>query len=1291
MTLFFSKTKRRSLLVLAVAFLLSLCMLFLTACDDDDETPTVLTTDTCAIANGNFENFSDEDQLSLILSPSSWTRSNGQDSNGNSASTSSKTSGIIDVEEDLWESLTTPTDKYDPDVWWIEAHPNKGAKWAMRKAEKYWDSMSINDRLKFYDYLDDAIDDYNDSHDSTLSMSDFDEYSDYIYGIDYDDIPSCENPGTHDGAADGETGVLMLQNYRSDGYGTAQRYTSSTTVTLDAGTAAKVTLWVKTSDMTYNNGTTVSGRRGANINVTHTVGGTTLDQMQIKNIDTGDDWEQYTIYIKACPFATSTFTIVLGLGYGSADNSYEYVQGYAFFDDVDMEIISTEAYDEATQGSDGEYDIPNCSFHSAKEEKQFDTVTEYSGEYVYALDLYEDAESFDIAGDDAPVSVTYGLTTTKLNNYEYDITNYGNIDISTDDDIYGTYSRAELDEMTEDNEYLNSFWEDDFNEETYPFDDDEDIIMLMSAHGAPYTAKMDQTDDSGSGLFTLEKDEYLMISFWVKTSDTSGYTGATATLYDNTATYALGGYNTTSMSETDTDTEENIYDGWIQCFFFVSNETDTEKSFRLEFSYGPTTITGTTQSSYSEGYAAFTKFEYSSMTETDYDNFAGSASQSTTVSLVGTDHDGEVFDSTTTLNTETIKTNIANASSYTGVNGGSIWVQETDDDTTVEEALELESNSINSNSNAGLINKNYVGAYSSAALESYSEDYDETYAYAWLYNLIAASNLNITEALENLTWWDEILGSSTQPLLISNVVEQSYGYFSDTSALSSSGYSAISVRVKVSAGAVAYIYLIDTSDLFEGYGSAASVSTIDVTYWYDDESNVSFSDPEDDDYNAKTCTAFYRDDITGLYLNYQDTSDTNYYFNLANYDVDPDTGNLMAATDENGNLIISYDYADEDNLTYKDDGVAFYYNSEDDSYYAYYDSDSGEYSTKVIDFADASFDGKNFAQYYARYLSVEYITEKGWSASDLGENVTVTNTADTDACIIVDGDDVADEWVTVSFYIHTGSEGFDYRLELFSGSRDGSVTSAAGSYVIFDICNSADLSSSYDGLLDEAIEEMTDEDGYSDTRTGGTVYLEEDSETGRLVYAEANGDNAGEIYENTSYYCYSFYDDPSYRRYDSTLDENDGDDPFMAYTQSDYSETMTFLYYETSIGGEAAYTMFLDYSPIYQSVSEDTALDLTDDDDDNWWEDTDFWLMLSSIILAAVLIIVLIIILIVKLLSKANRKSQKADNRYNAKRMHYIRKLNLKTEDEEDAEEDEDEADEEEDETEDDEDNPYQD
>lgn len=1268
---FFTKNrKRRMVTALATAFVLSASVFTFAACDDETKTEeknTTTKTDTCAIANGDFEYFTDDNQLKLIVSPSGWTKANGTDKNGNTASTSSVTSGIVDTDKTLWDSLTVKNaNKVDGFTDWTADVPD--VKKAMSAAEKQWDDMTINDRLYFYDLLDDAIDKYNDKNSDSLSMSDFAKYSDYTYGISYDDVPDCENPGTHDGKED-NSGVLMIHNHRStDNYGTAQKYTSSTTVTLEAGTAAELSLWVKTADLTYNkDGLEAKGNRGAYIGVTHTVGGTTLDQMQIKNINTegvteNNGWVEYTVYLRACSYASSNFTVVLGLGQGSSDNSFEYVDGYAFFDDVDYTVISDEAYETATEGLGGAY---KCEATDLASKKLFATdKSEYKTQTVYALDLGgNNYTPLTLSGN---ATVNTGLTSAKVNGKYYATAagtdakgNATNVlkgwdsGIATDSDYVAMTTWNELSAMTK-NTYLTNAWNKDFKDgrtsdngsvTEYPFDKDGDLLMLFSGNGAAYTARMDAVGD----FFTLQPDERMSISFWVKTSDVTGYTGATVNLYDGltdgaTAT-PLGSYNTPSIATVDIQhknddetytTQEDIYDGWVRCFFFVENTTVKPLSFRLEFSYGTTSVADTEKTSYCEGYAAFTGFEYKkSMSDTEF-SVAGTATRSTTVSLTGKNSSisTEGFDKPITADEDTIKENLAIPSSYTGVYGGTSRTEEAEGVTPV-------SDKINDNKNAGLLNKYYFTGFSEepdskSYVELAKEDATE---YAWLENLLTAAGSSITTALDDLEGtWEKIFGTATQPLLISNVVAQSYGYLGSSSNLSSSAYSTLSVRVKVSAGAVAYIYLIDTSDVLnKGYRETQTMKMVNATYWYDDDGNVLFRDPASEDFKSREDTAFYLTD-NGWYRNYQDANDEKFYANLANYEKDEETGDLLLNTNSSGKPVITYDYSDD----YEEDGIAYY--CKDGKYYL-----TDSYEQQVYDFSEATFDGKKFTTEYARYLNVNYLSALNAEESTLGENVTVVGKKNVETMIKVDGSDpnVADKWVTVNFHIHTGNESFPYRLELFSGSRDGLDTSAAGSYVIFDVCNAPALSENYTALLDHAIE------------VNG---LKKDKETGRLLNADETA------YEDTDYYCYTFYDDPDFQRYDMSLDENEYGNVYDGYTQSSYSETLTYLYCEEKPDdGEYTYSMFLDYSPLYQSVAAESTIDTTNPDEEEeekWWEDANFWLMFSSIVLAVVLIIVMLVMLIRKMIKNYSKKPQQY-NRYDAKRAHYMKKLNLKEEVEE--------------------------
>jgi hypothetical protein len=215
------------------------------------------------------------------------------------------------------------------------------------------------------------------------------------------------------------------------------------------------------------------------------------------------------------------------------------------------------------------------------------------------------------------------------------------------------------------------------------------------------------------------------------------------------------------------------------------------------------------------------------------------------------------------------------------------------------------------------------------------------------------------------------------------------------------------------------------------------------------------------------------------------------------------------------------------------------------------------------------------------------------------------------------------------------------------------VKSKENSYVIFDACNSSDLSSNYDGLLSDAIDDLTTNGG-----------LTKDPDTGRLL-------KDGKAYDGADYYCYTFYDDPDFQRYDASLDEDDIGNPYSAYLQSSYEESLTYLYYTKEVSSdELAYTMFLDYSPLYQTVDADDSITSDDEDEDAWWEDSDFWLMFSSIALAVVLIVVIISMGITKLVRNARKKkAAQSYNRYDAKRKRYIKRLNLQTEEEEEEEE----------------------
>ena len=1096
-----------SVLSLTVATTLSLGVF--TACSDgsedsDDEDTTVSATDTQLIRNGNFEFYSDKDveevieKRGVVNTPNNWTFSAG-------TPTSDTASGIIDTAD--W-SYFTQTGGY-PFSTYTKDDEEVTTFASVEEAAAHWedDNVSAYDRLKFLEIYEDEIDDLDDGSDEA------ELFAEYSYSVDFEDVEFlAEELGSgltlHDDAAqreNGDTSVLMIHNKRTSEnvLGTAQHYTSGTTITLEAGTAAKLSVWVRTDALTHyyseSEETEVTKRGGAYIGITNTVGGTTLDQMQIKNINTKGEWKEYTVYVRASTFASSTFTVVLGLGQGSSSDRYENVNGYAFFDDVKCEIITAEAYEEASSS-----DWNTCTVNSLADEKIFDTDT-VNGD-TFALDLYAASE---VSG-----SKTY--TSESIHPSLGD----------SEENVTGLMTLSEIAESS--NRYLQNVYKNDL-EGKYPFGEDGDILMLLSANGAAYTAK--------SNDITLAAGERMLVSFFVKTSEiASGLTGANATLVDGENRTSLTAFDSNTVETVDIDDEtKDIYDGWVQCFFFLTNETDEDKTCHIEFTYGPTSIVSTDRYDYADGYAAFTNFETRSLTRTEY-SYASTGDRAVKVSLTGKASNASAFDEVSATARKDLEVRPALPASFKGTLGGS---------TAVDPDSEI-SNVKPENVYAGLLDTEYADNYYA------SEE-------AW-------RSILDTSAANGDEWWTGLFGNANRPLVIANGEEASYGFISEDISLSASSAQRVSMRIRLSADAKAYVYLTDTTDS-KSAGKTMTVNAPLVTYWYDDNGNICRIDPSSDEYDRHSDILFTLQD-NGLYTRTGDTS-AMYYANLYNYDQD-----------------------DEGNLVTRDGTVAFYEN--EGRYYAYYDLETDSYSTEVSCLP----------------------TEVG------GENITrydYRSTTLPTAVIEVDGAKAAGEWVTVTFYLNAGSEAKDYRLEVWSGSRDGSAPNPEGSYVIFDNYSNASTSD-FAALRDEALQEVKEANGVS----------EKDNITDPAI---------------AMYYTFTFYDATSYLRYDATQDEDELGNPYGSYTQSSYEEQLIYLYWDDSEGmatGSPAYTFFLDYSAADVTVEEDDlgeSDDTTDGDDDST-ADSNVWLLISSGVLAVVLVAVIMLVIVRRQLEKRSRKQR---------------------------------------------------
>lgn len=1022
------KWKRRSIVALSVALTASLSLGLFAACADtpesgeSEEETTTTPTDTQKIRNGNFE-FYDEmeteeaDKRAFIASPSDWTFSSG-------SPTSDTTSGIIDVTE--WNTISASGSSF-----FAGLTEESDFNAILGGVVSHWkdEGVTVYDRLRFYSLFEDEIDDLDSASEAA------ELFADYQYSIDFEDVEYLSElqtaPTARTGAAEGENAVLMIHNRRTSNsvLGTGQHYTSGTTVTLAKGTSAELSVWVRTDALAYGtDGKPATPRSGAYIEVAQTVGGTSLDAWKISDIRTDGAWQEYKLYICANSFADTTFTVTLGLGGGTSDDRYESVNGFAFFDDLTCTVISNATYETRTAALADTY---KCDLNSKGDAKIFDdNALKANDGYArtFALDLYMPFSALNV-GDAGNFPFSAELTKETSGSKTYSSKIGDNI---TDDSVpaekksmIGLYTYGAL--KADNNLYLKNIVANDFAS-GFPFknsdgtdNDNANVILLMSTNGASYTAKL----SSDNGAFTLGKDEYVLVSFWAKTSVIrSGATGASVTLVDGENRTSIEAFDTTVESTVDIENintadynEKDIYNGWVQCFFFVANETDTEKAFSLEFNFGPTDVSAAALSAYADGYAAFANFEISPMNATQY-GYAAAATHAQKVSLTGDVDNSSKFDSVSAVSD--IENGLAAPASFMGVLAGSNVLVANGTENTVPE-----------NVYTGMLNAKYADTYQASG---------ETWANA----LRSVTNTSGSYANAE-AWWKAAFGSGTgvrianQPLAVYNggtAATASYGYILRSSqTVAASSTQRISVRVKLSANASATVYLIDTSDAKAGYNNTLAPTIPAITYWYDDNGNIVNGDPSEKDFNAREDTLFYLSD-NGLYYKAgtrESDADVVYYANLHNYDKD-----------------------EAENYVTSDGTIAFYFNEADGKYYAYRTEQSANvftYSQPVENLPTTDDNGNSIVRYTAP------------------ENVGTYGTA-----ITINGQTAGDGWTEVVFYVKTGSEAKTFRIEAWAGSRDNSTDGLkANSYVFFDDYTSADTATDYDTLLGEAVDDLKED------------------------------------------------------------------------------------------------------------------------------------------------------------------------------------------------------------------------
>lgn len=1267
---------------------------------DDNDDDTVKKLDEQEIKNGNFEFYNDNDGLYPISTPDNWT-------SGTTGNSSASMSGVINVNPTRWNYITDENLAQT-------LEDNNELKAGDENKKNYNGALSddllyVNPHSALED--DDPEEGYKAkdfisnpfTHKFKYDVDENGEVTKYYYGdkelnpedvYENDDGELCfKQTVKNDDGEDVEeevvldTSVLMIHNYRKNYYtGTESYYKSSTTITLEANTAAEMSFWVKTSDLTFDGATakrtTVESERGAYIKVDTAVGGNSLDSFKIKNINTrklnpdnlNNGWVQYTVYVEASTFATTSVTLTVGLG----QSGIYTVEGYAFFDDIELKPIyhNKAEMQENSEGFEKITDKNTCYpiADDPKMEYRVDTVSirtdTADGEKVKVYPHNSEDKHFfiDLAGttsaDNFEINsgnTSAGFTVEESQNKKY-VTSPAGATTAMRRDGIGLLSNGAGNAIVPSTLGSNGInvtndllatatigegWESNFNFNGDDFDanalltsklksacelpgvkdNESSTLIILSALGAAYEAQI--TDEK----FTVENDGYMLISFWVKTSDMNGRTAATITVADCTEGYAdsknkTAGFtvDSTTLDPVKIDGEE-VYDGWAKCFIRVSNTSGTAKNFKIKVNFGQTSINGTAPDAHNSGWLALTNISVVNNLSEDVYDYSSGVSNVATLTYIENDIDTTTyFDSEQGDNGE-IKNDVATPASYVGAYGNSSSVGgEIDSEKYVNGA---DDDIIKS---SGIINKNYFADYKGTAW------YDA-----------------ITTESEN---WDEIFGKgTTQPLIIvnksrtftdisENAQVYNYGYVSEAASVSANSYAAVSVKVLVSKGAVANIYLVENNKVL-------NYTLPNVTFWYDDDGNVLKGEPDED---AKTLAdkkknIAYTLRSDGLYENGDGKLYANIYNLTRHYDYDFEDAKYF---DENGNSVLFQNLKDD---------VIYYSDASKTNYAPHYLIAGGNENNKIFKY-NAGKDGE-VTYYYMEDLKANesklvYGFDKQYARATDADKTPYQFTID--ARTGGKHEELAGKWITVTFYVHTGSEAKDYTLELWSGERDKATSDmAADSYVFFNKSNISDSdSTSYsDGRKAYTDKILND---YKSKAFNAGITLK-NTELNISDFEKMAAD--GKFGESTlfdyvaSYYTFSLYDSSYFIPFNATT--ADEDQAGYPYNYSDYDESLALLKVE-DVAKESNLTMsmFVDYSvidkdidPIGEPVVEPSESNSDDPNNNN----TNIWLLLASILLVVAIIIAMVTLLVRYLIKNRKKTKSGGKNNYNfAKNKRYVKK-----------------------------------
>ncbi len=653
-----------------------------------------------------------------VASPSGWSKST------ENSTSSTVNSGVIDTTDKGWEELLTTLYKDSDFVSYVRNTYKAEITAAVGKDSP--SDTELNDYIK--------------------------EHKGY-YEVDGSKVTYLSNPAADKTEAQGDNYVYMLNNYAKSerfGFGTAQKVTSSSSVSVAAGKTYKLSVWVKTVNLTHTNDDSAL----ANIRLTNSVGGNSQAEYRLEKIDTNGEWKQYTIYIKGDADYDSTFTLVLALGYGGKDteDGKRYAEGTVYFDNVLVE----ELEDGATVPVTADNVVYGSTEAIAK-----NAANDYT--FAYDMSLVSSVEA-NFTSEAVTLPGTGDFTSSNISESGEKITSKT---IAADSSVTPVLST-----------------------------DGKELKLTLNK--ASYTVNV----KNGSADFTLGAKSYAYFTFEI-TNKLSKF-GSTAITVDAYEKKADGSYKKTAAVTTYSD----VSDDAVKCeLLFKNNFESGNREFYISVVAGPADIASVkTASALASGEVTiadmnviYGKTDSDEYKTPDYKNgtdnpayklYSFFASKADATVALYADHSADHTDDndSESYNISVAPGNFGDIVSYPtapkgyyGITAKHIYTQEPVNGEELATAVnDRLGTAIRANvSFAGLINSKYLENYASEELKT---------------------------ALNHDAGEDPV-----QPIAIYNATAEHYGFIGAKNTVAASAYAKVTVTLRVADGASAYLYLVDVS------------------------------------------------------------------------------------------------------------------------------------------------------------------------------------------------------------------------------------------------------------------------------------------------------------------------------------------------------------------------------------------------------------------------------------------------------------------------------------------------